>query len=80
MRDLDELERKLKEAHLSDGDPSDEAYEVMSSLIREAKAAWEMRAACQHVLSIAEDRISGTWDDVMLLLRSTLAKYPEAPQ
>ena len=84
MLDLDELERKLNEAHLSDGDPSDEAYEVMSSLIRETKAAREMREVLLFVKKALDSLYA---DDGSLCspaygqVETVLAKYPaEATQ
>ena len=79
MLDLDELERKLNEAHLSDGDPSDEAYEVMSSLIRETKAAREMR----EVLADVETWLVANRRDGSIItprVRAVLAKYTETPK
>lgn len=37
-------------------------------------AAPELLEACEYALAIAEDRLGGTWDDVMLTMRAVIAK------
>lgn len=37
-------------------------------------AAPEMLTACEYALSIAEGRLLGTWDDVMIVMRDVVAK------
>jgi hypothetical protein len=38
-----------------------------------------LRAACEEVLAIAENRRPGHWDDVMFLMRAALAGEEEQP-